>query len=220
MKKQLHVTLLALFLFAGIRLSAQRKVSELTVTYHASVVSTGAEPKIADAFDGATTKVYIKGALSRTDMVSTLATFSTIHDLKTGQAVSLRETGAQKILIRMTADNWKDRNKRYEGIKFTTTTETKQIAGYNCVKATASLQNGRTLTVYYTPDILPENREYDYQFRELPGLPMEYEVEMDKYAIKYTASAVSFNPVPVSRFDIPKTGYRELSYEESIKLRN
>ena len=32
-------------------------------------------------------------------------------------------------------------------------------------------------------------------------------------------SKVSLNPVPVSKFDIPKTGYREMTYEESKKGR-
>jgi len=202
--------------------SAQRKVSEMTVVYDAAVVSAnqGSEPRLADAFDGATTRLYIKGFLSRTDMISALATFTTIHDSKSGQAVSLRETDGQKILIRMSAADWADRNKRYEGIRFTTTEETRKIAGYNCVKATATLKNGRVLTVYYTRDIIPNNRDYDHQFRELPGLPLEYEIVVGDYTIRYTASEVNFAPVPVSRFDIPKSGYRELSYQESIQLRN
>lgn len=202
--------------------SAQRKVSEMTVVYDAAVVSAnqGSEPRLADAFDGATTRLYIKGFLSRTDMISALATFTTIHDSKSGQAVSLRETDGQKILIRMSAADWADRNKRYEGIRFTTTEETRKIAGYNCVKATATLKNGKVLTVYYTRDIIPNNRDYDHQFRELPGLPLEYEIVVGDYTIRYTASEVNFAPVPVSRFDIPKSGYRELSYQESIQLRN
>lgn len=222
MRKTLPVLTFLYLLFTAAASQAQRKVSEMTIRYDAAVVSNGdaAEPKIADAFDGATTRVYIKGLLSRTDMVSALANFSTILDSKTGLAVSLRETGGQKILIRMSAENWKDRNKRYEGIKFTNTTETRKIAGYNCIKATAKLQNGRILTVYYTKEIIPENREYDYQFRDLPGLPLEYEVAMGNYTVRYTASEVNFSPVPVSRFDVPKSGYRELTYEESVKLRN
>lgn len=221
MNKLLPV-LAVLMLSLSTVVNAQRKVSEMTVVYDAAVVSSnqGAEPRLADAFDGATTRLYIKGFLSRTDMVSALATFTTIHDSRSGQAVSLRETDGQKILIRMNAGDWADRNKRYEGMRFTTSPETKKIAGYNCVKASATLQNGRVLTVYYTKDIVPNNRDYDYQFRDLPGLPLEYEIVVGDYTVRYTASEVNFAPVPVSRFDIPKSGYRELTYQESIKLRN
>lgn len=212
--------LLVCFITLHFPTQAQRKVSEMTVRYNATVISDEKEAQLADAFDGATSMVYLKGGLSRTDMVSALATFSTIHDAKTGKAVSLRETGGQKILIRMDASDWKDRNNRYSGIAFIPTSEKKVIAGYNCIKATAKITHGRTLIVYYTPDIIPENKEYDYQFRELPGLPLEYEVEMNNYTIRYTATTVSFNPVPISKFDIPKAGYRELTYKESVQLKN
>ena len=38
-----------------------------------------------------------------------------------------------------------------------------------------------------------------------------------KLTIKYTVSRINMNPVPASKFDIPKTGYREMTYEESKK---
>jgi hypothetical protein len=39
-----------------------------------------------------------------------------------------------------------------------------------------------------------------------------------KLTIKYTVSKINMNPVPASKFDIPKTGYREMTYEESKKM--
>ena len=196
---------------------AQRKVSELTLVYDASVTTGSKEPKLADAFDGATTTVYLKGNLSRSEMVSALFSSTTIHDSKTGTAVVLREVSGQKLLIRMTAENWAEKNKRYDGMTFTNTNETKTIAGYNCIKAEAKLSDGTTFTVYYTTEIVPENKEYDYQFRSLNGLPLEYELVQGKLTIKYTVSKINMNPVPASKFDIPKTGYREMTYEESKK---
>jgi GLPGLI family protein len=118
----------------------------------------------------------------------------------------------------MTGENWAENNKRYEGITFTNTSETKTIAGYNCIKAVATLPDGTTFTVYYTPDIVPENKEYDYQFKNLNGLPLEYELVQGKLTIRYTVSRINMNPVPASKFDIPKTGYREMTYEESKKM--
>ena len=200
-----------------IMVQAQKKISELTMVYDASVSTGSSDPKIADAFDGATTTVYIKGNMSRSEMVSALFSSTTIHDSKTGAAVVLREVSGQKLLIRMTAQNWTDKNKRYDGITFTNTSETKTIAGYKCTKATATLKDGTVFTVYYTSDIIPENRDYDYQFRNLNGLPLEYELVQGKLTIKYTVSSINMNPVPVSKFDLPKSGYREMTYEESKK---
>ena len=119
----------------------------------------------------------------------------------------------------MTADDWKDKNRKYDGIKFTTTDETKQLAGYMCKKAIAKLKDGTSFTVFYTSDIMPENDDYNSQFSGLKGLPLEYELTQGKLNIKYVVAQVSLNPVPVSKFDIPKTGYREMTYEESKKGR-
>ena len=196
---------------------AQKRISELTMVYDATVSTGSADPKLADAFDGATTTVYIKGNMSRSEMVSALFSSTTIHDSKTGSAVVLREVSGQKLLIRMTPGNWAEKNKRYNGITFTNTSETKTIAGYKCTKATATLKDGTAFTVYYTSDIIPENKDYDYQFRSLNGLPLEYELVQGKLTIKYTVSSINLNPVPASKFDVPKTGYREMTYEESKK---
>jgi len=196
---------------------AQKKVSELTLVYDATISTGDNQPKLADAFDGATTTVYIKGTMSRSEMVSALATFTTIHDSRTGTAVVLQEISGQKLLIHMTAENWKDKNRRYEGITFTNTAETKTIAGYNCIKAIATMKDGSAFSVYYTKDIVPENSDYNVQFRNLDGLPLEYELEQGKLKIKYTVSKINMNPVPASKFDIPKEGYRELTYDESKK---
>ena len=216
MKK--YIGLFTLNLLLLLTAAGQKKVSELTLVYDAAISSGSKEPKMADALDGATTTVYLKGPMSRTEMVSALFSSTTIHDSKTGTAVVLREVSGQKLLIRMTAENWAEKNKRYSGITFTDTKETRTIAGYKCTKAEAKLADGTTFTVYYTTEIIPENKEYDSQFRNLNGLPLEYELVQGKLTIKYTVSKINLNPVPASKFDIPKSGYREMTYDESKKM--
>ncbi|MBU7578588.1 MAG: hypothetical protein KAF40_11045, partial [Flavihumibacter sp.] len=83
--KTTFFTLLGLLLVTGTL--AQKRVSDLTIVYDAVITTGAAEPKLADAFDGATTTVYLKGGLSRSEMQSALASFTTIHDARTGSAV-------------------------------------------------------------------------------------------------------------------------------------
>jgi GLPGLI family protein len=156
--------------------------------------------------------------MSRSEMASALFSSATIHDAKNGSAVVLREVSGQKLLIRMNGDNWREKNKRYEGISFTNTDETKTIAGYKSTKAEAKLADGTTFTVYYTTDIVPENKEYDFMFKNLNGLPLEWELSQGNIKIKYTISKINLNPVQASKFDVPKSGYREMTYEESKKM--
>lgn len=216
MKKTLLAAVLTL---ATLFSNAQKKIADITIVYDAVINTGAAEPKLADAFDGATTTVFLKGNMSRSEMVSALASFTTIHDARSGAAVVMQEVGGQKLLIRMTANDWKDKNRKYEGIKFTNTGDTKTLAGYNCKKAVAQLKDGTSFTVFYTSDIVPENDDYNSQFNGLNGLPLEYELTQGKLTIRYVVSQVSLNPVPVSKFDIPKTGYREMTYDESKKGR-
>lgn len=214
-----RVLLFSLLVLAILTANAQKKVADITIVYDAVINTGAAEPKLADAFDGATTTVYLKGNLSRSEMVSALASFTTIHDARSGAAVVMQEVGGQKLLIRLTSDDWKDKNRKYEGIKFTNTNETKTLAGYTCKKAVATLKDGTSFTVFYTTDIVPENTDYNSQFNGLNGLPLEYELTQGSLNIRYVVAQVNLNPVPVSKFDIPKTGYREMTYEESKKGR-
>jgi len=100
---------------------------------------------------------------------------------------------------------------------FTKTGETKKIAGYNCEQAIAKLSDGSSFTVFYTTELILENKGFDGQFRNLPGVPLEYESVMGNLKVKYSANKVSFDPVNTQRFEIPTSGYREMTYDESLK---
>ena len=151
-------------------------------------------------------------------MTTPLFSSTTLFDANTGFAVILKEVSGQKLLIRLNPENWVERNRGYEGMVFKNTSETKEIAGYKCIKAVGQTKSGITVTVFYTRDLIPENREYDPAFKSLEGLPLEYELTNGDIKIKYRISKINLNPVPASKFDIPKTGYREMNYEESKKL--
>ena len=211
--------IMSMLLMGTFSVFSQRKVSELMLSYDMQVTTGNKEPKLADAFDGATTTVYIKGNMSRSDFTSVIFSSTIIHDSKAGTAVTLKQVGGQKLLIRMTPENWTEKNKKYQGITFTNTTETKVIAGYKCIKAEAKLVDGTIFTVFYTTDLVPENKEYDenMMFSTLNGLPLEWELTEGKLTIRYILSKINMNPIPASRFDIPKSGYREMTYEESKK---
>lgn len=214
--KLLYITIfffLLSCLVAGIAM-AQKKVAELTLVYNYSLTSVG---QTTPTFTASNT-FYVKGALSCSELRSSLFSSSTIYDANTGMAVVLREVNGQKLLIRLNQDNWEDKNKQYQGLAFRKLPETKVIAGYKCEKATATTKDGFTITVYYTREIVTSNKDYDPQFKNLDGLPMEYELTNGQLTIKNSMVSINLNPVPASRFDIPKSGYRELTYDESKKL--
>jgi GLPGLI family protein len=219
MTKMKTAALLIFALTSTVFSFAQKTISEGTLVYDIVIQSGNKEPQMADALDGGTVTVYVKGVQSRSDMVSALGKETTIHDAKTGSAVILKEYSGQKLMITLTKENWEQKNKSYSDIKFETTNETKTIAGYQCKKAVAKLANGRSFTVFYTPDLSISNKEYNSTFKNLPGVALEYEYESGSTKYKYTLSKIGFEPVAAAKFDFPKAGYRVMTYEENQQIR-
>ncbi len=210
------VTIVVFFLNV-LYIHAQKIISEGILVYNISIQTGEKEPNMADMLDGAKTTVFIKGNQTRSEMLSGLGSESTIHDAKTGSGVILKDYSGQKLMITLSQNDWEKKNQKYEGLTYDITDETTMIAGYNCKKAIAKLNDGTSFIVYFSPDLKVANKEYDYPFKTLPGLAMQYEWQSGKMNFKYTLSQISFDPVPASKFDIPNSGYRVLSFEETQK---
>jgi len=201
--------------FSSVESFSQKNLSEGSLVYNISVETGSTQPKMADMLDGATTTVYLKGNQSRTEMVSGLGSEATIYNATTGSGVILKDYSAQKLMITLTPEDWSKNNKKYDGITFENTGETAVIDGFDCKKAIAKLKDGSSFTVYYTTDVNVANKDYDYQFKTLPGLAVQYEMQSGKMKFKFTLSKINYSLVPASKFEIPKSGYRVLTYEET-----
>jgi hypothetical protein len=195
---------------------AQKRVSELTLVYDYSVTIEGGNK--LEGVGNASHTIYIKGNKSRSEMTNQLFSSTSIYDANTGFGVILKELSGQKLLIRMNPDNWSEKNRMYDGVVFKATGKTKIIAGYNCQEATGVTSAGAQVTVFYTRELVPDNKQYDPLFKTLDGLPLEYDLTNGNVKISYRFSKMSLNPVPASKFDIPGSGYREMNYEESKKM--
>jgi len=215
MKKLIGILSGLILMAATQEVSAQKKLTEAAIAYDIVINTSDKTPKAADLLDGATSVIYLKGNSSRSEMISSLGTQATIIDGKTGNVTVLKDYGDQKYMISMTPDNWKQSNKKYEGINFTYFNEYKTIQGYNCQKAVGRLSDSTTFTVYFTRELMPVNKDFQYLNRSLPGLAMQYEASLGKMMVTYTVASINFDPIPQTKFDLPKSGYRVMTYEES-----
>jgi GLPGLI family protein len=200
-----------------VQVFAQKKLTEATISYDIVINTNNTTPKAADLLDGAISVIYLKGNSSRSEMISSLGTQSTIVEGKSGNVTILKDYGEQKYMITLKPDNWKQLNKKYEGVTFTYENEYKTIAGYSSQKAIGTLADGTTFSVYFTRDLVPVNKDFQYLNKNLPGLAMQYEAKLGDKQVTYTVSSINFNPVPAAKFDLPNTGYRVMTYEESMK---
>lgn len=216
MKRIKIISFLLITLISGAALQAQRRLTEATISYDIVINTTNKSPQAADLLDGATSVIYLKGSSSRSEMISSLGTQATIIDGKTRQVTVLKSYGDQQYMINLSPENWKQMNRKYEKVNFTYRDEYKVIAGYNCQKAIGKLTDSTEFTVYFTRDLVPVNKDFQYLNRLLPGLAMQYEAAMGNLLVTYTVSTINFNPVAQTKFDLPRSGYRVLTYEESI----
>jgi len=196
---------------------AQKLLSEGSIQYTISLKERSKDTVLSSYFDGASSVVYLRGSQSRTDIKTALGVTTSIFNSKTNEGVILREFQSQKLLIRMNAANWAEKNKKFVGIVFKPTGEKKVINGYACEKAIAQLKDSTSFSVFFTKELATENKTYDLQFSGLLGFPVQYESVMGDFIIQFTLSAVSFDPVPIQRFAIPLKGYREISFDESLE---
>src|SRR6185503_5311489 len=115
-----------------------------------------------------------------------------------------KDYGEQKYMIKMTAADWKESNRKYDDVSFTYYEEYKTIAGYKCQKAIGRLKDSTTFTVFFTRELLPVNKDFQYLNKNLPGLAMQYEASLGKLKVTYTVSNINFKLVPAAKFDLPK----------------
>ncbi|GGH79082.1 hypothetical protein GCM10011379_47910 [Filimonas zeae] len=190
------------------RVQAQspKVVADCTVTFDVRI------GKPDGTTESAIKTLYIKGSEIRSDLVNSTFTQITFYDAKKDEAVVLRELGGDKYINRLNAAQWREQNKRYEGMVVTLGTETKTILGYECKKAQVKLKDGNVLNMYYATAIAPSVSENIYQFKGIPGFVLEYEAQSEKGSKiqQYTATVINLSPVPASKFQIPQTGYRML----------
>ena len=217
MKQSIYIlsSIIGLLAFTPLIAQLPRKLTEATITYDIVISTSDTKPQAADLLDGATSIVYLKGNFSRSEMISSLGSQATIIDGKTGNVTILKNYGEQRFMITMTPVNWKQSNKKYEYVTYTYFDEFKTIANYNCQKAVGHLADSTTFTVYFTKDLLPVNKDFEYINKNLPGLAMQYEAVQGKRIVTYTVSGINFNPVLQTKFDLPTSGYRVMTYEES-----
>lgn len=214
MKNMLLLMTFTFFLSADI--SAQKKVAELSLQYEGGLLDlNGQLPPASKVM----LNVFVKGLLSRSEQVTSGFTSTTFHDAHTRATTMLREVSGQKLMIRLSDEDWTQKNARYNNISFRYLGPAKSIAGYACEAAEAELNGGLKLKVFFTTELDVENKSFEPMFSSLTGLPLEWELIQGNNTLKYTLLKLELNPVPISKFDLPKSGYRELSYEEARKLK-
>ena len=211
---------IALFFFGNLyNADAQRKFEEGTLVYNIEISSPNPSPALAKSLKNATLTLSLKGDKSRAEMNSVLGKEVNVYNSKAGQGFILKEYSGQKLMITATRANWLQKNRKNGDIKFSITDDITVIEGINCKKATGTLADGKTIVVYFDPATQIVNEDYNNAFPQLPGMPVQYEVNSGNLTFRYSLKSINSNQVSASLFEAPTSGYRIMTFEENQQLK-
>jgi GLPGLI family protein len=203
----------------SINIFAQKTITEGTLTYSISIETTKGEKQLSSALNGAVLTLFFTKEKSRTEMKSTLGTETTVFDSKTNKGFILKEYSGQKLMITTSSENWSQKNQVSNNLNFTIDNSTTTIAGYICKKATATSADGKNYTVYFDATSSIANKSYNNAFSQLPGLPVQYELQSGNLVFKYTLIKTNTEALLATKFDAPKAEFRVMTYEENQQLK-
>ncbi|MBX5439834.1 MAG: hypothetical protein IRZ29_09865 [Thermoflavifilum sp.] len=197
---------------------SQKVFTDGTIYYTIKVDAPDNNQQLANTFQGSSYTLYVKGKWRRIDMNLNMMKQQIYINTQDSTYTFLIETMGNKYMIKLTAEQLRKRPNPYHDISFTDAQGSKVIAGYPCKLAIAHLPDGSTFPVYYTTQLIPEgDYSADQMFTGLKGFPLEYQMTVQHLKMTITAEKVDLSPVPMSTFDIPTSGYREVSPDEFMR---
>lgn len=208
----MRLSLVILFLAMTSVVVGQKRLSEGSLVF--SVVTTKQGLLVGDTLIA---QHFFKGAHSRTEISGVAGNSVTLYDSREGLGAIVREFGSQKILIPLDTSSWSDKNAWYRASSISYSTDEQKLLGYACNKASIKLSAGGQLEIWFTPEVVLDNNDTEFQMGDIPGLVLSYEYVTDEIRVIYLARSLNFDPVPIQKFDIPNAGFRILSYAESKK---
>jgi hypothetical protein len=217
MKKFIFTFLILTGFFSG-EVIAQKQVNEASLIYDILATTSDGKSEVS-SLKGATLQIWVKGDQSRSEMKSTLGIETSIHDIAGGKAVVLKEYSAQKLMITYTSANWQSSSQTFSQWEFKPLNGSSTINNYVCKEAVAQGSQGTgEIRVWYHPEIQLNNNAYFHAFPGLMGLPIQYSLSKSNLRVTYTLRSISYEPIPASKFEWPKSGYRIMTYEENLQL--
>ena len=156
-----------------------------------------------------------KGTKIRTEQKSSMGSTIIISDSETKITTILIDMMGNKMAITQTKEDADKAIKEMPEVKVTYLDETKNIAGYNCKKATVEVmgEEKSNLEVYYTDEIVVSNPNSLSFFKDIKGVLLEYTQSAGELKMKFTAKEIKKSKVKDSLYEIPE-GYQQLTQEQ------
>lgn len=168
---------------------------DLTVSYVLTITAKKGNTGIAETYNGGIETFFTRQDQARLRLTTLMRIQSLYAQMDQGRlkrVMIVKESGAHKERTPFSADQWTQYNKKYAAQTFELTNDTTLILRYVCKKAIITLQDGRQLTAWYTPNLQsPAFACLEPAFSSVPGLVLQYEYTWRKKTLRYTATSIS-----------------------------
>ena len=156
-----------------------------------------------------TKKVFIKGSQCKTVLITPSIQQSLLTSSQEDSAIILKEIGASKFYQKIQYPS-KDLPSLIS-MKPIGKDSTIILHGYLCKQMELQFSNGTIYDVTYTTEIIPTVANFEWAFKEVPGLVLSYLIkDNNQNWILYKSTSIDLNPITINQFEINKSLYQIL----------
>ncbi len=216
---------LSVLVCACFTVSLLAQINEGKMTYKIDFSSDNPDMQMAiGMMQGSTLDIFFTEGYTRADMkMGTMMNISTITSEKSGELLMLMSGMIGKNAIKSTIEEIEKKNAdKKPKTEIQITEETKNILGYDCKKAIVTDEEGGETVCWFTDKIVMSRKGQSYLNDEIPGAPLQFDMNNKGMKMTMTASAVETSLDKKAKKDIfnqaiPE-GYKVMTMEELSKM--
>jgi GLPGLI family protein len=215
--------ILTLFILASVTFSLKAQLTEGHFTYTIEASSENPDMQmVTGMMQGSTLDIHFKDKITRSEMkMGSMMNIVTVSNENSGEILLLMSGMIGKNAILMTAEEIEELSKDKPTMDVELLDETKTIEGFLCKKAVLSDENGGESIFWYTEEIEISKVGQTYMNEEVPGFPMQYDINNNGLKMTMTVSKfeknLAKNTKSLFEMEIPE-GYKTLTLEELEKM--
>lgn len=215
MKTLIYSSLFILF----ISVKGFSQVTEGHITYSIDMTTDNPDMQMAiGMMQGSSLDVYFKEKITRAEMkMGSMMNVITISDETSGNVVMLMTGMIGQNAIKTSSEELDKQTAEQPKVEISFVDESKLIHGYDCKKAIMTDEEGQESLFWYTEDIKVSKKGQKYMNEQIPGFPMQYEINNNgmKMMMTVTSLETTLDKKSSSLFDMTiPTGYKELTMEQ------
>jgi GLPGLI family protein len=215
--------ILTLILALSVTYSLKAQLTEGHFTYTIEASSENPDMQmVTGMMQGSTLDIHFKDKITRSEMkMGSMMNIVTVSNENSGEILLLMSGMIGKNAILMTTEEVEALSEGKPEMNVELLDETKTIEGYLCKKAVLSDENGGESIFWYTEEIEISKVGQTYLNKEVPGFPMQYDLNNNGLKMTMTVSKfekkIDKNTKSLFDMNIPE-GYKTLTLEELEKM--